>query len=196
MGEIGYCIVAVDFRGKKTFIKVRCVEHFCSAARRDFYDFVLLKKVFFIDWVNKNIRVVPPVYSSFGFGWTQHDQKGYRGRRLGSLLPRRSWSLDRYGSGRSQSYRPCWGWRSPQDYESIMQVMRFNTWDLDSIFFEKASIIKFTRTWSHFQCLGYNPRWWRRPAASRKTFHQGVPRAPSMLQLAMLVRYLSVSLPR
>lgn len=42
VGEIGYCIVAVDFRGKKTFVKVRRVEHFSSAARRDFYNFVLV----------------------------------------------------------------------------------------------------------------------------------------------------------
>ena len=44
VSEIGYCIVAVDFRREKTFIKVRCVEHFCSTTRRDFYNFVFLKK--------------------------------------------------------------------------------------------------------------------------------------------------------
>jgi len=42
VGEIGHCVVAVDFSGKKTFIKIRGIEHFCSAARRDFYYFVLL----------------------------------------------------------------------------------------------------------------------------------------------------------
>lgn len=42
VGEIGHCVVAVDFSGKKTFIKIRGIEHFCSAARRDFYYFVLV----------------------------------------------------------------------------------------------------------------------------------------------------------